>query len=48
MGSAAPRLKVEGLRGLSTLVDLMRGAEAHTIVSGDLDEAVAAVIGVAA
>jgi hypothetical protein len=48
MGSAAPRLKVEGDRGLSTLIDLMRGAQAHSIVSGDLDEAVAAVIGVAA
>jgi hypothetical protein len=48
MGSAAPRLRVEGSRGLSTLVELMRGAEAHSIVSGDLDEAVAAVIGVAA
>jgi hypothetical protein len=48
MGSAAPRLKVEGERGLSTLVELIRGAEAHTILSGDLDEAVEAVIGVAA
>jgi hypothetical protein len=44
MGSAAPRLKVEGARGLSTLVELMRGAKAHSIVSGDLEEAVAAVI----
>jgi hypothetical protein len=48
MGSAAPRLREEGARGLTTLVDLMRGARAHAIVSGDIDTAVAAVIGVAA
>jgi hypothetical protein len=48
IGSAAPRLRREGERGLRTLVDVMRGAEAHNIVSGDVDEAVAAVAGVVA
>jgi hypothetical protein len=48
MGSAAPRLRREGGRGLNTLVEVMRGAEAHRIVSGDLDAAVSAVCGLAA
>jgi hypothetical protein len=40
MGSAAPRLRREGNRGLSVLADVMRGARAHSLTSGDLELAV--------
>jgi hypothetical protein len=43
MGSAAPRLRSEGHRGLSVLANIMRGARAHSLTSGDLELAVRAV-----
>jgi hypothetical protein len=43
MGSAAPRLRREGNRGLSVLANVMRGARAHSLSSGDLELAVQAV-----
>jgi hypothetical protein len=43
MGSAAPRLRHEGDRGLGVLADVMRGASAYSLVSGDLDQAIGAV-----
>lgn len=45
IGSAAPRLRHEGARGLETLVEMMRGAEAHDVVTGDLNEAVSTLSG---
>jgi hypothetical protein len=45
MGSAAPRLRREGGRGLSVLAELMRGADAHSLQSGDLEQSVRAVQG---
>jgi hypothetical protein len=43
MGSAAPRLRHEGDRGLSVLADLVRGAGTHSLHSGDLDQSVQVV-----
>ncbi len=43
MGSATPRLRYEGQRGLHMLAGLMRGASAHKLVSGDLEQGVRAV-----
>ena len=43
MGSAAPRLRREGERGLSALAELIRGADAHSLESDDLDRSVQAV-----
>jgi hypothetical protein len=43
MGSAAPRLRREGDRGLGVLAELMRGASGYAMVSGDLDDALRAV-----
>jgi hypothetical protein len=43
MGSAAPRLRREGNRGLSVLANVMRGARAHSLISGDLESAVRTV-----
>ncbi len=43
MGSAAPRLRREGDRGLEVLADVARGAIAHTLISGDLEQSVVAV-----
>jgi hypothetical protein len=45
MGSAAPRLRREGDRGLDALSLVARGAGAHTLVTGDLEQAVVAVRG---
>lgn len=43
MGSAAPRLRSEGDRGLAVLMNVMRGAQAHRLVSGDLEQSMQAV-----
>jgi len=43
MGSAAPRLRREGDRGLDALALVARGASAHTLVTGDLEQGVLAV-----
>jgi hypothetical protein len=43
MGSAAPRLRREGNRGLSVLANVTRGARAYSLISGDLELAVRAV-----
>jgi hypothetical protein len=43
MGSAAPRLRREGTRGLAMLAEVVRGARAHTLLSGDLEQALRAV-----
>ena len=43
MGSAAPRLRREGDRGLAVLATVMQGARAHRLVSGDLGQSVRAV-----
>jgi hypothetical protein len=43
MGSAAPRLRREGNRGLSVLANVMRRARAHRLISGDLELAVGTV-----
>jgi hypothetical protein len=43
MGRAAPRLRREGDRGLDVLASLARGADAQTLVSGDLEQSVVAV-----
>ncbi len=43
MGSAAPRLRREGSRGLQVLASVMRGAKGHRLVSGELDQAIRAV-----
>jgi hypothetical protein len=40
IGSAAPRLRHEGRRGLTVLADLMQGASAHQLVSGDLEQSI--------
>jgi hypothetical protein len=40
MGSAAPRLRHEGDRGLQVLARVIGGAGAYSLVAGDLDEAV--------
>jgi hypothetical protein len=45
MGSATPRLRQEGDRGLRLLAEVMRGASGHTLVSGDLEQAVRMVEG---
>lgn len=43
MGSAAPRLRREGDRGLDVLAAVVRDTAAHTLVSGDLEQSVRAV-----
>lgn len=43
MGSAAPRLRHEGERGLGVLAGVIRGAGAHVLVGGDLEQSVRAV-----
>lgn len=43
MGSAAPRLRREGGRGLQALAAVMRGADAHSLVGGDLERSVSVV-----
>jgi hypothetical protein len=43
MGSAAPRLRREGDRGLALLARIIEGARAHLLVSGDLEHGVRAV-----
>jgi hypothetical protein len=43
MGSAAPRLRREGHRGLAVLANVVRGARAHSLTSGDLELAVRTV-----
>jgi hypothetical protein len=43
MGSAAPSLRHEGDRGLSVLADVMRGAHAYSLVSGDLEQSIRSV-----
>jgi hypothetical protein len=43
MGSAAPRLRREGDRGLDALAAVVRDANTYTLVTGDLDQGVLAV-----
>jgi hypothetical protein len=43
MGSAAPRLRHEGERGLEVLAEVMRGARAYSLIGGELEETVRAV-----
>jgi hypothetical protein len=43
MGSAAPRLKREGDRGLAVLASVMRGASGYSLVGGDLEQSVRTV-----
>jgi hypothetical protein len=40
VGSAAPRLRHEGDRGLRLLADIMRDAHAYRLVSGDLEQTI--------
>jgi hypothetical protein len=43
MGSAAPRLRREGDRGLAVLAGLMQAASAYSLVSGELGDSVRAI-----
>lgn len=43
IGSAAPRLRLEGDRGLAVLARIMRHADSYSLQGGDLDQSVRAV-----